>query len=56
MKIQIKNRWNGSVIFETDAANLGQAILIALKSRANLRGADLRGVRVGAAALAMAEA
>ena len=43
MKIQIKNRWNGSVIFETDAANLGQAILIALKSRANLRGANLRG-------------
>ena len=42
MKIQIKNRWNGSVIFETDAANLCQAILIALKSRADLRGANLR--------------
>ena len=41
MKIQINNRWTGSVIFETDAANLGQAILIALKSRADLRGADL---------------
>ena len=43
MKIQIKNRWNGSVIFETDAANLCQAILIALKSRADLRGANLCG-------------
>jgi hypothetical protein len=36
MKIQIKNQWNGSVIFETDAENLGAAILVALKSKANL--------------------
>ena len=43
MKIQIKNQWNGSVIFETDAENLGAAILVALKSKANLRGADLLG-------------
>ena len=53
MKIQIKNRWNGSVIFETDAANLCQAILIALKSRADLCGADLRGAKNAELPIAM---
>jgi len=43
MKTEIKSRWSDRVIFETDADNLGQAILIALKASANLRGANLRG-------------
>ena len=51
MKIQIKNQWNGSVIFETDAENLGAAILVALKSKANLCSADLRGADLRSANL-----
>ncbi|MGC2853925.1 pentapeptide repeat-containing protein [Novispirillum sp. DQ9] len=53
MKVEIKNRWTGSVIFETELAakhdgasasvRLGMAVRLALKSGANLRGADLRG-------------
>jgi len=43
MKIQIKNRWKKTVIFETDAENLGAAILFALKAKEDLRGADLCG-------------
>jgi len=42
MKIQIKSRWSGHIIFETDAESLGAAILVALKASADLRGADLR--------------
>ena len=54
MKIQIKNQWNGSVIFETDAENLGAAILVALKSKANLCSADLRGANLRGADLCSA--
>ena len=42
MKIQIKNRWTASVIFETDADSLGAAISAALFVKTNLRSADLR--------------
>ena len=56
MNIQIKNRYNNSVIFETDAENIGKAIEAALKinadlceanlRRANLCGADLSGANL----------
>jgi hypothetical protein len=47
-KIQIKNRWTGTVQFETDAESIGAAIIAALLAKADLReanlsGADLRG-------------
>jgi len=56
MKIQIKNCCSGSVIFETDADSLGDAILVALKAKADLRGAnlcdaDLRGANLSGANL-----
>ena len=43
IKIKVKHRWSGRVVFETDAESLGQAILIALRASANLCDADLRG-------------
>ena len=43
MKIQIKTKWTGLLIFETDAESLGNAILEALAAKANLYGADLSG-------------
>ena len=46
MKIQIKNCFSGSVIFETDADSLGDAILVALKAKADLRGANLGGANL----------
>jgi len=65
MKIQIKNRFSGDVIFETDAENLGQAVLIALKAKANLssanlsyadlRSADLRSADLSSADLSSAD-
>ena len=63
MKIQIKNRWKKTVIFETDAENLGAAILFALKAKEDLRdahlcgadlcGADLRGAKGSEPIIAM---
>jgi len=55
MKIEIKHRWSGRVIFETDAESLGQAILIALKASANLFGADLCGADLCGADLCCAK-
>jgi len=42
MKQQIKNRINGTVIFECDVDSLKIAIELAIKSNANLRNANLR--------------
>ena len=41
MKIEIKNRWSGNVIFEADADSLKIGVQMAIKSDANLRGANL---------------
>jgi hypothetical protein len=41
MKIQIKNRWTGAVIYETDAENLGAAVVAAVMAQVNLSGSDL---------------
>ena len=42
MKFEIKNRWNGALIFEFEGESLKLCVLASLKSGANLRGADLR--------------
>jgi hypothetical protein len=41
MKIQIKHRFTGSVIFETDAETIGAAVQAAIVAKINLRSADL---------------
>ncbi len=41
MKIQIKNKFNQSLIFETDAESIGAAVILAIAAKANLRHADL---------------
>jgi hypothetical protein len=51
MKIQIKNRWNGSVQFETDAETIGDAVVAAMAVKADLRGANLRGANLSGADL-----
>jgi uncharacterized protein YjbI with pentapeptide repeats len=56
MKIQIKNRWNDLLIFETDAESLGAAILAAIAAKtilsdANLSGANLSGAKLSGANL-----
>ena len=44
LKIQIKNRWTGSVLFEYEKENntVKDTLIKAVKNRANLRDADLR--------------
>ena len=52
MKIKIVSRWNReTVIFETDAESIGDAIIAALAIHANLRDADLRGANLSGADL-----
>jgi Family of unknown function (DUF5758)/Pentapeptide repeats (8 copies) len=41
VKIQIKHRFNGSVLFETDAETIGAAVAAAIAAKANLRYANL---------------
>ena len=45
IKLQIKNRWTGSLIFEYEKEDntIKETLLEAIKSGADLRGADLRG-------------
>ena len=47
IKISIKNRWTGSILFEYSSVDntLAKTVLEALKGGANLRGADLRGAK-----------
>ena len=40
-KFQIKNRWTGGVIFETDAETIGGAVAAAIQAKADLCGANL---------------
>ena len=48
IKISIKNRWTGSILFEYSSVDntLAKTVLEALKGGANLRGADLRGANL----------
>ena len=41
MKIQIKHRWTGNVLFETDAETIGGALDAAIAAKANLTDANL---------------
>ena len=59
MKIEIKSRWDGHVIFSVEAGSLKDALEIAIKSRAdlsraNLYGADLSGANLSGADLSRA--
>ena len=51
MKIQIKNRWSGVSIFETDAETIGGAVAAAIAAKADLRSADLSGADLRSANL-----
>ena len=61
MKIEIKNWWTCSILFEGDFSSLAEAVVAAVKKGAdlrsanlrgaNLRGADLRGADLGGADL-----
>jgi uncharacterized protein YjbI with pentapeptide repeats len=43
MKIEIKNRWNGSVLFSVEATSMKEAVEVAVKSGSDLSDSDLRG-------------
>ena len=55
MKIQIKSRWDGKVLWEGEAASLREAIEIAVKQKADLCGSDLSEAKLGAADLSGAD-
>ena len=55
MKIEIKNRWNNSIIFSIEAESLKVALEIAIKKKADLAGADLAGADLAGADLAGAD-
>jgi len=46
MKIEIKNRFTSSVLFSCEAGNMGIAVKLAIKARANLSRADLSGANL----------
>ena len=52
-KIEIKNRWTGSIIFEYSKENntVKETLLEAVKQKTNLSGADLRGAYLSGADL-----
>ena len=51
MKINIKSRWDSTVLFTAEAASLLLALQVAVKSGANLGGANLRSADLGGANL-----
>ena len=51
MKIEIKNRWSGVVLFELECESLRDAVLKALATGANLRSANLSGAYLSGADL-----
>ena len=55
MKIQIKHRWNFSVLFECDADSIKIAVELAIKSKANLSRADLSEANLSKANLSWAD-
>jgi uncharacterized protein YjbI with pentapeptide repeats len=46
MKLEIKNRYDGSVIYSGEADTIRDLLVAAVKARANLRGADLCGANL----------
>ena len=42
-KIEIKNRWTGSIVFSSKKETIKEAVIDAISSDVDLRGADLRG-------------
>ena len=55
MKIEIKNRWTGAVLWSGEAETIRGALVTAVKARADLAGADLRGAKLAGANLADAD-
>ena len=51
MKFEIKHRINGSVLFSLECESLKVCLVAAVKKKAYLRGADLRGADLGGAYL-----
>ena len=54
MKIQIKNRWDDSVIFECEANSIKLAVKLAIEANANLSSADLSYADLSSASLSSA--
>ena len=56
VKIQIKNRWTGSILFEYEKENntIKDTLIEAVKNKAYLRGADLSGADLSSAYLSCA--
>jgi hypothetical protein len=55
MKIEIKNRWTGAVVFECDKDSIRMGVEFAVLSRANLYGASLSGASLSGATLSRAD-
>ena len=51
MKIEIKSRFDSTVLFTAEAASLLLALEVAVKSNADLSSADLRGANLSSANL-----
>ena len=53
VKIEIKNRWTGSILFEYEKEDntIKETVMVAVKNGAYLGGADLRGAYLGGADL-----
>jgi uncharacterized protein YjbI with pentapeptide repeats len=51
VKIQIKNRWTGNIIFESEKSTIKEAVIEGLASEADLRGANLSGADLSEADL-----
>ena len=53
--MQIKNRWTGAVIYETEKKTIKEAVLEALNQKAELYGAELSGAELSGANLSGAK-
>src|SRR5271157_5776816 len=51
MKLEIKNRWSGQIIYQDEAESFKALVIVAIKSGADLRGADLHGANLRGADL-----
>jgi uncharacterized protein YjbI with pentapeptide repeats len=51
MKLDIKSRWDGRVLYQDEAESLKALVVAAVKAGANLGGADLYGANLGGADL-----
>ena len=55
MKFEIKHRWNGEVLFSVEAENWRFAVEVAIKSKADLSGANLSEANLSGANLSKAD-